>query len=370
MNIPSRDAILALEELIEQKQLQADYLICCGDMADKANPTAMNYVWGKFHLLAEKLKVKNSFATVGNHDIDSRYAYNEFDAKGMLHGLNPPYPLPKKEQNYEFWTRNFVVLVEPLVRLVVLNSCAYHGVNPKPELPEYMHGRISTRTLDDLRRELGRNHDPKSINLLVCHHHPHKHLDIEPSDYSSMIGGEKLIDLLSSVGLGSWVVIHGHKHQPRLCWGAGGASPPLVFGAGSLSAKLYDELRDKARNQFYIITFLLDDATELALDIAGEVEVWDYVVGNGWSSARIGSGLPARAGFGYRPQLRTLARDLEGFILTNGPIVTWKELVSSRPGLRFLLPMDVESLRAELIRVGVKATVDENGMLIELVKST
>ena len=67
-------------------------------MADKANPTAMNYVWGKFHLLAEKLKVKNSFATVGNHDIDSRYAYNEFDAKGMLHGLNPPYPLPKKNK--------------------------------------------------------------------------------------------------------------------------------------------------------------------------------------------------------------------------------------------------------------------------------
>src|SRR5690606_38544830 len=97
---------------------------------------------------------------------------------------------------------------------------------------EYTHGRVSNYTLEDLRKTLDKEPRDDRINILLCHHHPHKHQDIEQADYSAMVGGEKLIDLLREIPLGSWLIIHGHKHQPRLIYGAGGALAPLIFGAG------------------------------------------------------------------------------------------------------------------------------------------
>jgi predicted MPP superfamily phosphohydrolase len=361
-----RDAILSLEKLISDQGITTDYLVCCGDMANQADPTAMNYIWSKFNELATKLSAK-PIATVGNHDVDSRHKHNDHDARGLLRGLKPPFPLIDKANNYEYWSRNFVVLGEPDIRFVVLNSCAYHGVNPDPDAPEYSHGRISDFTLGDLREAINENSDDYAINVLLCHHHPHKHQDIEVTDYSTMLGGEKLIDALAGSDVGTWLVMHGHKHQPRLLRGAGGGRAPMIFGAGSLSAKLHGDLSGKARNQFYIIEFHLKSARDLNLELAGEVLAWDYQLGKGWVKAKTDSGLPARSGFGYLiSQVRRDAAEVSKIVASAGGISTWDQLLADFPELRYALPTDLELLQRELAsRHNIGVVLDQFGTPVQ-----
>lgn len=357
-----KDAILSLQKLIETEGISTDFLVCCGDMADRANPTAMNYVWTKFHQIAEHLKAR-PIATVGNHDIDSRFTDSDHDARGMLRNLSPTYPLGDDAKNYEFWSRNFVVVITEHVRLVILNSCAYHGFNPDPKAPEHEHGRISNYTLSDLKSAIEADKNRNLVNLLICHHHPHKHQDIESEDYSSMQGGEKLIDLLKDLHLGPWMVIHGHKHHPRLIHGAGGALAPLIFGAGSLSAKIHADLQGKSRNQFYVLKFDLDSADELDLQVAGEVRAWDFQLGQGWVPAKTGSGLPFRSGFGYAiSQPKKEARQIAATVGSLGGVCSWQDLLASYPYFQYVLPSDLESLAQELKSShSVGVVYDEHG---------
>lgn len=366
-----RDAILSLERLIEDKGISADFLICCGDMADRANPTALNYIWGKINHIADLLNAK-PIATVGNHDIDSRYAESEFDARGLLRNLTPSYPLGVQHLNHEFWSRNFVVMRPEGLRIVVLNSCAYHGVNPDPNAPEYVHGRVSSFTLGDLKRELESEGDSKRVNILLCHHHPHKHQDIEQADYSVMVGGEKLIDLLRDSKLGPWMIMHGHKHHPRLIHGAGGARAPLVFGAGSLSAKLHADLQGSARNQFYLLEFHTDAAEDLDLEVAGEIHAWDYRLGTGWVPAKRDSGLPKRSGFGYAiAQMRREAKLVAEKVNLRGGMCAWETLLMECPHLRYVLPHDLNDLTQELkVSHSIGAVYDENGTPLQFARAS
>lgn len=359
-----KDAILSLERLILRDKLKTDYLVCCGDMANQADPAAMQYVWSKFNGLAAMLSAK-PVATVGNHDIDSRHKHNDFDARGFLRGLDPPYPLQVHAVNHEFWSRNFVVIDEPNVRFLVLNSCAYHGVNPDPDAPEYLHGRISSHTLGDLKTAIGGVTQSKDVNLLICHHHPHKHQEIEQVDYSSMSGGEKLIDLLGESS-DTWMVLHGHKHHPRLAYGANTGRPPLILGAGSLSAKLSGDLVMRARNQFYIVDFDLTAANNLSLDIAGQVFAWDYSLGEGWVTAKSNSGLPARSGFGYDLKAKGDAKRVAEFVAKEGGISKWPNVIVEFPELNYALPVHLRTLQAELKgRHSIHLTFDEHGVPME-----
>lgn len=364
-----KDALLSLEKLITDNSMKADFIVCCGDMTNMSSASAMGYVWRKFHDLGVLLGAR-PYATVGNHDVDSRHHQNDHDTRGMLRGLTPSYPLGSTSLNYEFWSRNFVIIEESCMRLVVLNSCAYHGVNPNPTAPEYLHGRVSDYTLSDLRSALSSTSGADKINILLCHHHPHKHQDIESVDYSNMKGGEKLIDLLQDVGAETWIVLHGHKHQPRLIYGAGAGRAPLVFGAGSLSAKLHGDMQGRARNQFYMISLDLDAASSLDLDLAGKLEAWDYQLGRGWVPAKASSGLPACSGFGYRPSIRADASAIAKEVRNCDGILRWSDAISKIPKLEYALPADLDSLATELkVRHRIVGQKDEHGAFISFAEA-
>ena len=150
--------------------------------------------------------------------MDSRYSYNDFDAKGFLQSLEPPFPLNDVVSNDRFWSRHFLVLQDGPFRFLLLNSSAYHGARQEGLPPEYEHGRISPKTLHAIAADLA-SRTEKKINVLICHHHPQKHDDIEAADSSVMEMGEKLIQLL---GQGTGGLAHPPRTQtpstPRL-WG-------------------------------------------------------------------------------------------------------------------------------------------------------
>jgi predicted MPP superfamily phosphohydrolase len=119
-NDPTKNPLSGLRQLIANESLRADLLFCPGDLGEKAQPSAIHYAWGKLHELKGLLKAKHLVATTGNHDIDSRHAYNHHDAKGQLQTLDPKYPFASDGQNDKYWSRHFATIVGPTYR--ILNS--------------------------------------------------------------------------------------------------------------------------------------------------------------------------------------------------------------------------------------------------------
>lgn len=170
---PQTNPLLGLKELISNQQLSADMLLLPGDLADKAEPSALRYSWTHLQEVASLLAASYIFATAGNHDVDSRYKYNHFDAKGVLQTLSPRFPLPDEADCDRYWSRHFAIIENSFWRLVVLNSSAFHG----GQVSEYEHGRVSPHTLEALRKALA-GADRPELNILLCHHHPHQHAEL------------------------------------------------------------------------------------------------------------------------------------------------------------------------------------------------
>src|SRR4051812_36778731 len=228
----------ALKELIAREEIKSDVLICCGDFCDKAQPSPMRYAWRAVLELQKQLGATQLATTVGNHDVDSRHKHNDYDAKGQLQALDPGFPSPDVSVCDQFWARHFYVVEGDDHRIVVLNSSAFHGESAVGSNPaEFKHGRVSPHTRARLQSFL-KAAPAKSINILVCHHHPHRHADLNVGDFSELKDGPELLKLLEG-DKAQWLVIHGHTHQPNISYAVGSSSnAPIVFAAGSLAARL------------------------------------------------------------------------------------------------------------------------------------
>jgi predicted phosphodiesterase len=349
---PLKDPFLGLGNLITEEKLSADLVFCPGDICDKSNPNALRYAWERLN---------NLKTTAGNHDMDSRLVNSEYDAKGALQSLTPFFPIDDENLCDKYWSRNFVVIIHGNVRIVVLNSAAYHGY-----AEEYKHGRISDSTLERLKGELEQSDNHIRQNILLCHHHPHKHGDIEADDYSSMKSGEKLIDMFGSGHLGNWLIIHGHKHHPRICYGAhSGGNPPIVFSAGSFAARLTHDLQHVARNQFYIIElFNLDDIPSNEMFMPGQFTAWDWIQNSGWQSPGNNSGLPRNAGFGCKTNIDHIAKSIRLELDKDGVhYLNYEELLELHPSLQFLLPIEHQNLLIQLKANKLQCMFDDEQLL-------
>jgi len=352
---PGKHPLAGLEQLIVTQGLTADLLLCAGDIGDKANPGGIQSAWNWLIRLSQKFGA-SMLATPGNHDVDSRFLYNQYDAKGVLQSLSPAFPFPAESEalNDRFWSRHFAVIDRAEYRVVVLNSSAFHGTATK----EILHGRVSAHTLAGLRLLLSQS-EPRAINILLCHHHPQLHQEIDAPDYEAMQNGQLLLDMLGESLFGRWLVVHGHKHHPKVAYAAGGASAPVVFSAGSLSAHLYPTLATRVRNQFYIIELPYGRFDELGF--VGAIRAWDWSTGLGWSKAQpLGSGLPHYSGFGARIDPAVLAGQIAKS--SKGSLFTWQDIRVAIPQVDFLLPRDLADVLALLSsKHGITATFSADG---------
>lgn len=357
----NKDPFLGLNQLIASDKLDVDLVFCAGDICDKANQNALRYAWEKLHTLKDKLKADKLIATAGNHDMDSRHLNNEFDAKGALQQLTPFFPVDDEELYDRYWSRNFVITSHKGIRILILNSAAYHGY-----AEEYKHGRVSQYTLDKIAEELGSTNDPYSLNIFLCHHHPHKHGDISQKDYSNMMLGEKLIDLLGSGSFGNWLIIHGHTHHPRVCYGAySGDNPPIVFSAGSFAARLSGDLQSNARNQFYILELYdVKDFDSYDLFMPGTFTAWDWIQNIGWQKAGSDSGLPKFGGFGSSASINSIVEKIfENLSIESTDFLSYEEILEFAPDIAFLLPKQHNLLIDRLSAKNLACKFDENGQL-------
>jgi len=351
--------IEALIELIRVENLTADILVSPGDLGHQADPGGIAYSWQALSKISHELRCEVYTATAGNHDLDSRYRGDDHDPQHILKGLSPSFPLQNDRLDDKYWSRAYTTYERPSLRLVVLNSSAYHG---GAEI-EKNHGRIDLKTLSRLQAELS-SLPPKEVNVLLCHHHPHHHSEYDLGETDVMKQGQLLLDLLGSGLYGKWLVIHGHKHHPKIAYAAGGSSSPVVFAAGSLCSILSGKLQTVARNQFYIIQ--LDPAECKRCGLVGEVRAWDWSAGMGWIEASNHSGLPARFGFGERRDPNELAMIIAGLALTVPDALPWSEVERRHRNVRYLLPQDLSHLVRLIERDHPLRITKNNSSIVEV----
>ncbi len=361
---PLSHPISALKKLIEEESIHADLLLCPGDMGDKCTPEAITQAWSDLQDIGRRLGADLTLATCGNHDIDSRYLHSDFDARGLLMTLQPAFPISEEDLFLHYWARNYALITRPDYRAVVLNSCAFHGAG-KDSSKELDHGRISANTLEWLRSSL-KGSASRDVNILLCHHHPKLHPEIDYKDYEVMQGGAHLLQLLGTGEFGKWLVIHGHKHHPKIDYASGGGSDTIVFSAGSFSAHLYPELTGRQiTNQFYILEINTEQMSTMGL--VGETYAWDWNVGSGWRPAlgtNTGLGIPSRSGFGANPDVRLVANRIATFSKTK--FTEWKDVMQAIPELPYMLPSVIVTLNKLLERDHKLHIVFENGVPIQL----
>lgn len=319
-------------------------------MADRADPTAQAVAWQQLEQLRNDLGATRLIGTVGNHDVDSRAAFDEFDTKGALQSLMPAFPGLSENDCDFFWSRNFAVLETSKVLLLILNSSAFHGINSDSaaKFREFEHGRVSDRTIAAIQQKLGGRERP--LQILLTHHHFYKNEKIFAKDYSEMTNGTKLLEVLSTKG--NWVVLHGHQHYPMISYAMGDTSSPVIFSAGSFSRKL-NELSRESANQFYHIRFPISDYEQLGWRGCGICHAWDWSPGYGWSEARGNAKIPSRAGFGCREATDRIVGEIEKLISSMGGALDWADLPKTMPTIQYMLPSEIERVKGLLEQRGL-----------------
>ena len=358
---PIKHPIEGLKKLIDDESLTADYFLCPGDLGDKASRKGIQYAWRLLNDLKESLDAKAIIATVGNHDVDSYGKETDFDPRGYLQSLSPLFPVDQESLYDRYWSRHFAIIECECARVISLNSSAFHGYKD-----EHRHGRISDFTISQLKTALDST-APKPINILMCHHHPLQHSELTLGEHDVMHGGQLLLDLLGSGSYGEWLLVHGHKHHPKICYAAGSGSSPIVFAAGSLCANLFKNVQASARNQFYILEFNLDDISSQGL--VGKFLAWDWILEAGWRPASASSGLPAVGAFGSRAKPTLLARQIDAAMEVQ--ILRWDQVLADCPDLKYVIPSDISSLQETLIRQhNIRLQKGENGEPVHLERTT
>ncbi|CAJ0744386.1 3',5'-cyclic adenosine monophosphate phosphodiesterase CpdA [Ralstonia edaphis] len=352
-----------LEDLIKREALNVNFLICAGDICDKADFRGFQYAWGRLNALKESLGATQLIATCGNHDLNSRHidSAEDPDPKGALQTVQPQFPFVSDELTNQFWARNFAFL-EPLqgVRFLVLNTSAYHGGSAGEEA----HGRVSRRTIDAIRRKLAVE-EQVDLNVLLCHHHvrPLKGLWQSAPDAEFMQKGGELLSMLTSTTASPWLVLHGHRHIPNL---EHSRDPDcVVVGASSFSGQIPGKL-----NQFHILEIIVDHSVPQPL--TGTIETWSWTITGGWQKRPIQNdeeGFPPQCGFGSQFQPRALAEKIAQILDKTPDYKSWEEVAERVPDVNFMTPTHLSQVEKLLEAMNIKLHRDREGMLTQVGRS-
>jgi hypothetical protein len=353
---PTHCPVGSLFNLIDTMGMTADILLCPGDFANHACALSLPKAWAAINEVGRRLDAGLIVGNVGNHDVDSRHIHNAYDPIESLKLLNPLFPINDRDLRNQFWSEHFFVKATDNLQLVVVNSSAYHATEA-----EVQHGRITSQTLKLLEGML----DSRTINILMCHHNPQKHSELLLGENDEIKGGQLLLDLISKPGRGDWLVVHGHKHHPKITYAAGGARSAVIFSAGSVASTLYPDLQTATNNQFYIIE--LNDDHIRSNGLIGRFESWDWHQGYGWREADAGKGLPAKGGFGHRENPVMLAHKIVASISGKRQSFLKREKLRQKfPEIQYVMPSDLKSLAYELEMLNAVLELDDLGEVSEV----
>jgi predicted phosphodiesterase len=355
----------SLFELIKTEKLQADFVVCPGDMTNRADGGALKFVWDQLHKLKTQLNATEVIATVGNHDVASH-----IEEKGkishdigtipreLLMRLDPRFPMPNDSLADHFWAHGYFLHNIGDTRFLVLNSCWLHE-----HRTELGRGAVTKYTLEKLRRDLI-SQSPAAMKIAVCHHHPHVHSELQLGSDDIMINGQEFLDALSNDG--PWLVIHGHKHHPKINLAQGEVHQPIVLACGSFSGRLEGPNATVSRNYFHMVE-VMPNGVGIGAELRGIVTSWDWLSGFGWQNyGSANAAFPSRLGFGYAGSPAALAQNIAQ-AMNGEQLVRWNEMITRQPDLANLLPKRLTHVRNILQQqYNISVSCEDNGLPYEL----
>lgn len=181
----------------------------------------------------------------------------------------------------------------------------------------------------------------------MFHHHPIQHEDSNLGSEDLMKNGSRLIDTLEKYGY--CLVIHGHKHHPRIRYASGGSNSLPVFASGSLSGSNNKAILTITRNLFHVIDFPEGSCSKKG--VVGIIRSWEFNMGMGWRIAtRSSADFPGKTGFGCRENISTLVCKISKYYQRNKKRqkCLWHTVTKQFPIIEYLIPGDFQQLEKAL----------------------
>jgi predicted phosphodiesterase len=319
---------------IDKEKLKVDYLICPGDITDKADKQGFITGWSFLEEMKEHLEAKELFASLGNHDVDSRKIHSSYDSFEVPKKIKDNFPFKERAHRDAFYANAFVLIKQDEVAFFVFNSVHSHT-----NATDAKNSIITDEMLEDIESELMTLGDDIAYKVAFTHHHPIKHSNagFAYKDTDVIEKGEKLIELLEKYNF--QVIIHGHKHEPRIV--RYNSSP--VFAAGSFSS-LENLQETNSQNYFHILTLYPNQ-------VKGYFENYEFTNMVGWYKASSGK-LDHIFGFGANLSIKDFTESVDTH-MSSGAInyLQYKDFIDTFPDFNCYLPTEqakiIEKLQAD-----------------------
>jgi predicted phosphodiesterase len=312
--------VSSLLHIIKQEKIEADVLLCPGDLGDKADEQGISSSWTFLEEIKLALKAKHLIGIPGNHDINSR-KLQEKDPFAFIKFFHENFPVSDEDLKSRFWSTGYCVINVEDVLFLLINTVFDHTDKVKAE-----QASINPSTLEKIREELTLISTGDFKNkVCVLHHHPIKHSNIKNwKDTDSLDKGDDLIALLNELNFS--VIIHGHKHQPRIVEYNG----LPIFAAGSFAS--FANLQATGINTMFHMLELKE------MTRTGMIHSWEFDIQNGWTQ-NLNKYFPPRIGFGSDRNLEELAGTINKLFDDNSrKALLFEEIVASLPELQYIIP--------------------------------
>ncbi|TQI71436.1 3',5'-cyclic AMP phosphodiesterase CpdA [Gramella sp. Hel_I_59] len=306
-----------LKKIGEDKSTHSDIVLCLGDLGDKAYKQGIKSAWEGLNRIKNEMNAEILIGIPGNHDVNSRKTYVGEKPFEYIENFSINFPTPDKESNLKFWQEGYCIYEFKDFEILMINTVLNHIDEASAGISE-----ISHRTLEAIEEEL--NSDEQKIKICILHHHPIKHSNIENwRDADSLDRGDTLLTILNRYNYD--LVIHGHKHQPRIVERDG----LTIFASGSFSS--FENLQGTGfKTMFHVV--------DIKSKSKGKIFSWEYNIQNGWE-VELNHRFPPEIGFGERVNLNTLAKKIKTtFDSFNSDAVLYESVMLANPELDYMTP--------------------------------
>lgn len=245
-DLPLEDGLVDL-----MQEMNPQYIFLAGDLTSIGEPQEFWYCERKIVSIADRVGINhgNIICCLGNHDIDWNISgiadqkikegtveevakiikakYEKIAATSAINCLDEFEASSGEKKGPAPYTGiyesdNFIVFV--------LNT----GVFCTKE-QAYPHGKLSIEQLDWFKKESEAKKDISKVKIVLMHHHPINYAYPVPTqDISVLEEGPEFVDIAIKNGIN--IVIHGHRHHPRVETVQRNFGGPITFiCAGSLA---------------------------------------------------------------------------------------------------------------------------------------
>lgn len=344
----------SLLKLINTHGIEANVIICCGDMSNKISRSGLLQSWDSIRTdLKDALKSKEVYCTLGNHDVESRSLDGTpFDT---ARSIDENFPFRDNSDNDCYWANGYCLQnLEGIADFLAINTAHDHWNEPAART-----GTFSPRNIQTLGEYLT-SKPTAPIRIAFFHHHPTLHASSVSNLTDVLPTGADLLQLLSKHGF--QLIIHGHRHQPHITWYTDTSIPLYVFCAGSFSAFL-NILASRTRNLFHLVEVEVDNKNSSGLN--GVIKTWEFNWGKGWRpSSQNSADFPHILHIGRRPEDNLGEKINQYFVDTDKAYLVGPNLLKTFPSLKYVFPHDLGALVQQLENnYEIIANFEENGAL-------